>query len=270
MYALDFEYDGRLLSSFGYIICYFDGSNGLNIENTGFQITFNKVSRNHGRKNSLTTTQYDECMKTTFHICKNPDLFENLEITNDEYRELVRWLNRHEFLRFRIISELEGLNRVPCYFNASFNIGKIYIADILYGLELTAETDSPFGYGARYEREWTVPTGGRINMMDISDETGFTRPDITITCNGSGDLVMSNLTTGNTMKINNCVTGEIINVYGDRQIITTNQPSHKIYNDFNYEFLALSNTYGNIENEITFSLPCTVRIGYAPVIKDIP
>ena len=270
MYASDFEYDGRLLSGFGYRICSFGESGGLEIKETGFPITFTKVSRNRGGTNSLVGTHYEECVQCTFQICKDPDRYENTEITNDEYRDLVRWLNRHEFLKFSMLSDADGLDRARCYFNASFNISKIYVSDVLYGLELTAETDAPDGYGPRYEREWTVPTGGRINMMDISDETGFTRPDITITCNGSGNLVMSNLTTGSTMKINNCVTGEIINVYGDRQVITTNRPSHKIYNDFNFEFLALGNTYGNTENEITFSLPCTVRIGYAPVIKDIP
>lgn len=270
MYASDFEYDGRLLSSFGFIICEFDGSGELNIAETGYDITFNKVTRNRGRKNGLVGTQYDECVQTTFQICKNPDEYENTEITNDEYRELVRWLNRHEFLKFRILSEAAGLDRALCYFNASFNIEKIYVADILYGLALTVETDAPFGYGLPFEKEWNVGANGKITFVDFSDDSGYIRPEITITCKAAGTLRVVNETHDSTMQIKNCSVGEVIHIYGDTQIITSSVANHKIYNDFNYEFLKVGNTFASRRNVISISLPCTFKINYTPVIKDIP
>lgn len=270
MYATDFEYDGRLLSSFGFMICEFGGDGSLNTVDTGFNITFNKVKRNNGRKNGLASTSFEECAQTTFCICKNPQECDDVEIANDEYRDLARWLNRHEFLRFRIISEVEGLDRTLCYFNASFNIRKMYVADRLYGLELTAETDAPYGYGIPVKREMTLPANGMMIVSDMSDDIGFIRPDVTIVCGASGTLAITNLTHPCTMQIKNCVQGETINVYGGTQIITTSLSSHKIWNDFNYEFLTIGNTYSNRKNEIKVSIPCTIKIQYDPIIKDIP
>ena len=270
MYALDFEYDGRLLSNYGFIICEFDGQNGLSIMETGYKITFNKVARNRGRVNSLVSTQYDECITAQFHICKNPDEFDDLEITNDEYRDMVRWLNRHEFLQFRVLSEAEGVDRASCYFNATFNIEKIYIHDVLYGLSLTIETDAPFGYGLPFEKTWEVDANETIEFVDLSDDFGFIYPDMTIICGESGDLVISNITFDNTMQINNCIAGEKISVYGSPQILESSNKRHKIYNDFNYEFLRIGNSYTDRVNSLKFSIPCTFTMNYTPTIKDIP
>ena len=270
MYASDFEYDGRLLSSFGFMVCTFGGSGDLDVAETGYDITFTKVQRNHGRRNGVASTKYEDCAKTTFQICKNPSEYDDVEIRDSEYRELARWLNRHEFLRFRILSEASGLDRAPCYFNASFNIKKVYVADILYGLELTAETDSPYGYGMPVDRTWTVGAGGSITIADMSDDVGWIRPDLEITCLAGGTLSVSNQKLGGVTQIKNCVDNETINIYGDTQIITTSVAAHRICNDFNYEFPKIGNDYNGRTNQMSFSLPCTVRVRYAPVIKDIP
>ena len=50
---LDFEYDNRYLSDFGFIICHFDGSSGIETVSAGSAITFSKVSRNSGKQYSL-------------------------------------------------------------------------------------------------------------------------------------------------------------------------------------------------------------------------
>lgn len=269
MYATDFEYDGRLLSSYGFTICEFGGDGSLNTLDTGYNITFNKVSRNHGRKHGLASTSYEECAEATFQICKDA-CDDDFEISNDEYRELARWLNRHEFLRFRLLDETEGGDREPCYFNASFNIRKMYVADKLYGLELVAETDAPYGYGAPIEKEWVVAAGDTVVISDMSDDIGQISPDITITCGAGGTLTVTNQKCASEMQIKNCSSGEVINIYGDTQIITSSLESHNICNDFNYEFLKIGNTHDDRRNPITISLPCTFQIKYAPIIKDIP
>jgi hypothetical protein len=270
MYACDFEYDGHYLSDFGFVICTFGESGDLETLSTGYNITFNKVSRSRGRINSLTGTQYDGCVESTFQICKNTDDDDELEITQAEYRELVSWLNRHEFLPFRTISGSTEPDANTCYFNGSFNISKIYSEDKLYGLELTLETDAPYGYGVPYEHEWTVSAGESITFTDTSDESRSIRPDLTITCQASGALQITNAATLSTMRIENCVNGEIITIKGEEQIISSSLPAHKIYNDFNYEFLRIGHSFENRTNTISFSLPCKFKIKYTPIIKDIP
>lgn len=276
MYATNFEYDGLYLSDFGFIICNFDSSGGLTAVGAGSQITFNRVPHEKGKRHSLTGTQYDECIEISFDICKNVENCDyptdNLEIDNDEYRDLVRWLNRREFLRFRAFVDDDDDAYIDTrYYDGSFNIEKLEVDDKLYGLRLTLVTDKPFGYGEEVVFRWTCSDTSEEKLFrDMSDEIGQIRPDMTITCASSGNLTITNRALDCTMAINNCTQSEVITIYGDEQIISSSIPTHEIYNDFNYEFFKIGNTYNNRENYISASLPCTIEFRYTPIIKDIP
>ena len=69
MKAYDFEYDGRFLHEFGMILCNFDSS-GINTVSNGSVITFNTVSVQNGSNYRLTSTEYEDCLESTFQICK--------------------------------------------------------------------------------------------------------------------------------------------------------------------------------------------------------
>ena len=272
MRALDFEYDGRCLSEFGFIICDFNFSSGANEATAGSIIIFNKVSRNQGKRFSLSSTQYDECITTTFDICKSPDIYdaEEMEISNDEYRSIMRWLNRREFCKFCVIGDSDCENDI-CYHQASFNVSKIKISEKLYGLRLTMETDKPFGYGQEQVIKWSFTNGGTAKMLsDVSDEIGSIFPTVIIACKQAGDLTVYNELEDCTTIIKNCKVGEVITLHGDTQIITTTLDSHDICNDFNYEFFRIGNTMASRNNRISVSLACDVTIKYAPIIKDAP
>lgn len=49
MRAIDFEYDNRYLSDYGFIICDFNFGSGANEIDAGSTITFNKISRHSGK-----------------------------------------------------------------------------------------------------------------------------------------------------------------------------------------------------------------------------
>lgn len=274
MYALDFIYDGRLLSDYGFIVCNFDYSNGFETASIGSNITFNKVSQHSGRNFSLTSAVYGECITSTFDICKNPNFFNGNEriITNEEYRQIVQWLNRREFLKFHLIDEgnSDFVNE-NCYYNASFNIEKIKLNEILYGLRLTMETDKPFGYGVETKLKLIFSTANSSKVMPIiSDEYGHIYPDVTILCKKDGNITLKNLTEKCSTTIKNCKFGEVIHLYGEQQIIQTSLSSHDICNDFNYDFFRIGRTFSNANNTIAASIPCDVEIKYTPIIKDIP
>lgn len=269
MYALDFEYDGRYLSDYGFIICDFQASSGTNISSAGSKITFNTVSRHNGKKHGLVSAKYEECIQSTFDICKNPDVHDDLEITNDELRDLMRWLNRSEFLKFHVLHEDPNIEK--CYYEASFNVDKIKIGEKLYGLSLTMETNKPFGYGFEKSFTYDVATENDVfQFIDVSDEIGFTYPSLVITCKANCDLSIKNNTYDSVIVINNCKIGEVINIDGDTMIITSSYPTHDICNDFNYEFLKIGNTMDYKINEISVSHPCKLEIRYTPIIKDSP
>lgn len=273
MFALDFEYDGQYLSDYNFIICDFDSSNGTKTVDAGSKITFEKVSRNGGRIHTLVKAKYDECIKSSFAICKNPDLCQTYEeryITNDEYRDLVRWLNRREFLRFRLLSD-EYTD--TCYFNASFNVETITIADRLVGLQLSMETDKPFGYGEKETRKLVFTQNvTQKKIVDVSDEIGYIYPDVVIKVTiPSGTITINNVEQDSHLSINGCTENEIITIQGEEKIISTSMNAHDIYNDFNYDFLKIGNTLTNNVNTITSdSGGCEVTISYYPIVKNIP
>lgn len=270
MNATNFEYDGHHLSDFGFVICDFDGSNGVVTIDAGSQITFNQVSRHNGKKYSLTSTMYDNCIEASFQICKDPCKFDDISITNDEYRDMMRWLNRHKFYRFRFVGD-DYFDRETCYYDASFNIEKLLVDDKLYGLQLNMFTNRPFGYGKENKYEFNVTSSSDVlKVYDISDEIGYTYPNINIRVASNGDLTITNTTYNSVMVIKNCTVGEVININGDTMVVTSSLNSHKIYKDFNFEYLKIGNTYSNRLNEITVSLPCVISISYYPIIKDSP
>ena len=269
MNAIDFEYDGQYLSDYGFIICDFHASSGAEDVTLGSVLTFNKVSKHYGKSFSLTSARYNECISTSFDICKDPDIFDNMEITNDEVRRLTRWLNRKKFLKFQAFDPDREYD--TCYYMASFNVEKIKIHEKVYGLHLIMETDKPFGYGEERYYKWTVSdVTAPLKFYDTQDEIGYVYPEIKIKCASSGNLEIYNSLFSSRMIINNCTNGEDITINGEFQVITSSNLSHALNNDFNYEFLKIGNTFEERENVLTVSLPCVLELKYNPIIKDAP
>ena len=170
MKAYDFIYDGVNLSSFGYVICNFD-SKGLNTVSNGSYITFNTVSALGGSMHSLVSTEYEDCLEATIQICKNYCSSDIKEITNTEFRQLTRWLNRKKFLKLKILDE----DYEDLYFEASFNINRIEFDGILYGLELEVITNSPFEPKTsliQAKKLYTWEKFGKVNGNDKGESIG--------------------------------------------------------------------------------------------------
>lgn len=264
MYAIDFEYDGQYLSNYGFIICDFDFSSGAKETTVGSNIVFNKTSIDKGQKYYLSSSQYDECFSTTFDICKNPDIYdtEEMKISQLEYSELANWLNRKSFYPFSILVD----DNCPFYYNVSFNISQIRINEILYGLRLTMETDAPFAFKQPQHIEITNKiSNGKHSILSVSDDEGYIYPHTEITINQDGTLKIINSQGNRITQIKNCSVGEVITM--DYPIIQSSKPSHKIQDDFNWNFIQISNSYRNNINELTISIPCQINMTYSPIAK---
>lgn len=269
MYAEDFEYDGRYLSDYNFIICNF-GDKGIENISGGSNITFNKVMREQGKIYGLSSTQYSECLECTFQICKDPCIYNDYVIDNEEYREIMRWLNRREFLPFKPFNSGTG-GYEGIWFNGSFNINKLVMDGKTYGLELTLITDKPFGYGKEIVRTLNFSAADQVKTFaDTSDEIGVAYPDMKIKCMANGDLTIRNITYPCAAVIKNCSRGEVIDIMGSTKIISSSLDSHDIADDFNYEFFKIENQFRQRDNKIAVSIPCEIRISYYPIIKDTP
>ena len=262
MKVYDFEYDGVLLSDKGFIICKFDSS-GVETVSNGSELTFNTVATLNGVRHELTSVQYEDCLTTTFQICKHPCVYDSdEEITLEEVRDMMRWLNRKGFHRFVLIND-EYINT---YFEASFNVSRIEVGGIIRGFEIEMFTNSPFAFQEPVELEIENPIiDGKVLILSKSDEEGYIYPKIDITVNLAGDLEIYNDLDNRTMLIKNCQKGEVIHM--NYPVITSSIASHKIQNDFNWKFFRIARKYEDNANYLTISLPCKMNIVYSPVIK---
>ena len=264
MKALDFEYDGYLLSDFGFMICSF-GDKGLETISNGSKISFNTTPIFNGSKSLLTQVSYDENIECNFAICKNPCVTASGDvepITATEESQIMRWLNRKRFLKFRVLQD--GYEDI--YFNGSFNIDKYVLDGNVYGFELTFTSDRPYAIYDSIIYNFTISTeNGNYVINDISDEIGYIYAKMKIKCLSSGNLIINNSIENRDTVIKNCTQNEIITL--DYPIIESTLISHKLQNDFNFNFVRIANTYENTLNKLTFSLPCEVQLSYNPIKK---
>lgn len=266
MKAYDFEFDKLALSNLGFIICKFNSSSGgFETVSNGSQITFNTIPVLSGAKYERISTKYDTCLSATFQICKNSCVYgkENLEITVDELRYINKWLGRKGFHKFKILDS----DYLDIYYEGSFErVDRIELDGKLYGLELSLITNRPF---ALHEQKKIIikntKKNGKAYITDTSDEEETIYPFTEIEIAEDGDLVIHNDFNDNDLVIKNCTSGEVITL--DYPYISSSIDDHKLQNDFNWNFFSLCNTFRTGKNNLTISIPCTVKIAYSPTIK---
>lgn len=262
--AIDFLYDNEKLSDYDMMLCSFDGGSNDTIS-VGSNLIFNTVKTNGSDRNYFVNYAYEEPLTTTFQICKKNCGGEEKYITSEELTSLLRWLCRKDgYHKFEIYQN----GYKGTYFMGSFNQpNQIKVGGLIVGLELTLVTDSPYGY-EDIEFDFTTTASVGYSIFNLSTETGHLYPiEFDCKCLESGDLQIHNSIEDRTTEIKNCVKDEIITLDGNHKIIETSVPTHKIYNDFNYNYFRLGNTYNNNLNTITTSIPCEIHIKYALVRK---
>lgn len=261
MKAYDFSYGDNKLSDFGFIICNF-GSKGLDTISNGAVVNFNTVPVQNGIKHELTSTAYEDCLESTIQICKNSCIDGDMMIDHTVFRELTKWLCRKKFLKFKLLDE----DNIDLYHEAIINVSRIEIDGRLVGLELEIKTNRPFSL--KEPKVITVNNtvaNGKHSINDISHEEGYIYPYTKITVKQNGNLKIYNAIEKRSTYIANCKQGEVITM--DYPVIQSSDSSHNIQNDFNWNFFRIANTYENSRNDLTISIPCTIKIKYSPVVK---
>lgn len=260
MKANDFEFDGKRLSDFGCIIANF-GDKGLETID-GVEINFSTVSSFNGLKHHLVSTTYEDCLTVTFQIAKYSCSTGVQEITAVEHRELTRWLSRKRFLKFKILDE----DNIDLYHEAIINVSKIELDGKLMGLELSVTTNRPFALKEpRIIKITNTEQDGKHSINDTSHEEGYIYPHTEIVVNQDGNLNIYNAIENRNTYIANCKKDEVITM--DYPIISSSVLSHNIQNDFNWNFFRVANTFEKSRNDLTISLPCSIKIEYSPIIK---
>lgn len=261
----DFEYDGICLSSYHMILGEVDGSSGVNILNNGAEISFNTVPFNNGITNKAISSSYNSTLETTFQIIKNPCCESGMIIEPYEFRAICTWLSRSGYHKLRFIGEDTVISTM--YYNAAFNLNRIELNGAIIGIECNVITDSPFGYEDDIELTFSgVSNNWTFNVEHFTDVEGFVYPKLVLTPASSGTLTITNNFDDSQMVIKNCVPNETITIEYPFVVQSSNE-SHNIINDFNWNFLKLSNTYIVTNNLYTVSIPAIIHFAYTPLVQ---
>ncbi len=130
MWASDFNYDGIRLSEFGFMICYFDGSTGLEEVEAGTPLNFHTVSTRKGNRFALVDLSYDNALEVTFDIVRDtcvtadPGRF----ITEDE----IMYTDALETLDLNGITVDDETINLDVYVDAGYTPLEMEITDLEY------------------------------------------------------------------------------------------------------------------------------------------
>lgn len=261
MKGLDFTFRDETLSSYGYMICEFNSLSGATTITTDSQKSFSSIQMYGGKYHPIIYHTYDNTLIIEMDICKLENS-ENKIISPAESATIKRWLGSPYACKLTIDNDdLSGY-----FWNGSFNVEEIHYALGHIGFHLTFTSTAPFGYKDMVNYSGYVAQNGSIIITDTSDEEGYIYPDIEITLAASGNLKITNQFDKRVCIINNCSSGETITMTHLLQILSSKK-SHNLGDDFNYKFIRINNEFKNVDNELTFNLPCNYTIKYNPIAK---
>ena len=260
VYTNGFTFDNITSDELGLMVCEFDGN--APSETSGGNIEFTLTSapvQNRWYKSG--NTNYSEAIKFAFQVIKK-----NKEpIDSYEYSTYARLLQRKDDYKEFTITKLDY---DTVHFYAQLNISPIQVGGDIMGLNITGTTDSPYAYGQMITKKISTENGiGMLKFADMSDEIGYIYPDIEIDISSACNLKITNETSGEIFKLNNCVNNEIINIDSTILEMTSTALSHKLYEDSNYKFPRIVNDINKRTNIFKVEGNCTLTMKYRPIRK---
>lgn len=273
--ATEFEYDGIKSSVYGLYICSFDGArNGT--YSLGDEITIQSVKSPRGNRYIKTGSIYENPLSFTFQVIKYDCDTGAEKINARELATIMRWLVRsdnYHYLRF-IQDRWDNV-----FYNCSLKVQKHEIGGAIYGLEIEATCDAPWGYSDMKKCNFSLDSDQSYHLYNYSDENGRLMPELVKIkiLENCDEFILTNtfLPQNNEdnkivseTKIKNCTAGEIFQF--DRYRNIKSSMEHKnLQNEFNYQFLELLCDFFSQKNNIEANHSCEVEISYREIRKGV-
>ena len=260
---MDFMFDGERLSDWGYMICY-DGANEEELPVSS--MVYDTIKASFSDVVHKVAHNYEENYSRTFAIMKSPcDDQDYYYLTESNIASITRWLVRKQYKIFRYIDD-DAETPHTIWYKAQNTINKIYYGDKVIGLNITVNTNAPYGFKDEIVEAWDTDSQ---SVSVSSDEEGYIYPNLTITCSEAGNLtIRTNRESGRITRINNVVAGEVITITGgDIQQISSSVTDHDLGVDFNYVFPRLIVKYNNRTSTVTTNLASEKTLSYCGIRK---
>ncbi len=255
----NFQYADEYASDYQLKVCSFD-TTGLETVLSGSEFSAEQVNIVGTDEFVIINNDYSSSISFKFQTCKINNNCTPEEITAEEFSKINRWTNRKESHKFKC--DKSGYENI--YFLGRFNIQEIKINDIIYGVEFTFISDYPYAFMDEIAQEFS---GKEFMVYNHSDEIGDLYPYTTITCNEAGNLTLTNTMDNEIFELKNCSKGEVITIDNKNMVITSSNLNHRLYDDFNFNYIKLCNTYEERRNIFTSSLNINMEIKYSPIRK---
>lgn len=267
MYLVDFEYDGRLLSSLGYMV----GCINTDKEDTvslGSSLSYETVVNNGTYVTEYPNYSYEENITKTFDIikfsCENPN---EIYFSSSEISYIMRWLNQETIAKF--IPIYDELQSETVFFNGTFtSVSAIKINGNVAGFTVTFTSNAPWGFLDSRDLEMELDGVESYSIFQDSDRVGCVYPTkLEMTIHADGDLELANSLDPRICKIANVKEGEIITMNCEARTIVSSEDHKTLYNDFNYCYPRIINNKYSEMNVFTSTLPVSIVIEHHPIRK---
>lgn len=271
---ISFEFNGIESSIFGLYICSFDGISG-GAKNIGDEITINTVKAPKGNRYLCTGGTYENPLTFTFQVGKYDCRYGIGSIESRELARIMRWLIRKDYCYLRF--EKDGWDNV--FYNCSLKVRKYEIGGNIYGLEIEASCDAPWGYSEPKEHHFQLDGTAPYKLYNYSDEDGELLPDLVkieilencdlfkLTNTFYIEMDEKNKKTINT-EIKKCKNGEVIQLDRHKNIFSS-AVHNGLMDDFNHVFFELFSDFLNTENIITSNAPCRISLYFREIRKGV-
>lgn len=274
MNLVDFCYRNETLSDHGYMVAYV-GKTPSDTVSAGSEITFDTVVNKNSHKILSLNAKYETPLSATFDIIKIPcNDSAHMNFSDLELSWLLRWLHSKTDEKFMPFYD-DGSFANIYYYGKFTSISYTMCAGNVIGITVTFTSNSPFGYIEQDFQTTINSANGTFVISYPSDEIGIFYPkSVEIICNCSeiSDLKISHVEsppfdTKNFM-VKNCASGEIVKLDCENKIIVTSNEQHTtLFNDFNYNWISLINTWDQNHNVFCVSIPCDIKIKYELIRK---
>ena len=221
LFCDDFLFRQKRMSDFGLVSASFDNP-GLSPKEIGLKKTLHTAQDSINPVRDLYRVSYSGPL-----VFAGTMMRENASpIPMETFREIVRWLTAGSYERLYISNEAcEG-----AYFNCVFSDIMPYENNGLpIGITFEVTCDAPYAW-----EELSVAGASPITINVTTDDVlNPVRPTFRFTCPASGQVEITNETTGDILRLDDMLAGETCTVDTKRLTLSSDIPGRNYYSSFN-------------------------------------